>query len=90
MVLNIAQRRIFCHKGQNNKADNYFLKAIQSGNKEGSKSDLSYAHQEYSKFLLKSGDYKKAYERIWIPTNKITEELYNEEKLKKADARIAS
>lgn len=83
VVLNMLNGMYFAHKGQNNKADNYFLKAIQSGNKEGSKSDLSYAHQEYSKFLLKSGDYKKAYENL-DSYNKITEELYNEEKLKKA------
>ena len=83
VVLNMLNGMYFAHKGQNNKADNYFSKAIQSGNKEGSKSDLSYAHQEYSKFLLKSGDYKKAYENL-DSYNKITEELYNEEKLKKA------
>lgn len=83
VVLNMLNGMYFAHKGQNIKADNYFSKAIQSGKKEGSKSDLSYAHQEYSKFLLKRGDYKKAYENL-DSYNKITEELYNEEKLKKA------
>lgn len=67
-----------------NKAANaFFLKAIKSGEDSGEKSDLSYAHIEYSKFLTKIEKYKEAYENL-AAYNKITEELYNQEKLKKA------
>lgn len=83
VLLNMLNGMYFAHKGENIKAESFFSKAIQSGNMEGSKSDFSYAHQEYSKFLLKKGNYKKAYENLDL-YNKITEELYNEEKLKKA------
>jgi signal transduction histidine kinase/CheY-like chemotaxis protein len=76
---------MYCsHKGENNKAENYFLIAIKLGTSGDEKSDLSYAHQEYSKFLMKKGDYKKAYENLAI-YNKITEEIYNNEILKKAN-----
>jgi signal transduction histidine kinase/ActR/RegA family two-component response regulator/Tfp pilus assembly protein PilF len=84
VILNMLNGMYFANKGENKKAEDYFLKAIQLGKDEGSKSDLSYSHQEYSKFLLKKGEYKKAYENLVI-YNKITEELYNEDKLKKAD-----
>jgi len=84
VILNMLNGMYFANSGENDKAESYFLKAIELGKKEGSKSDLSYSHQEYSKFLLKKGDYKKAYENLVI-YDKITEELYNEDKLKKAD-----
>lgn len=83
VILNMLNGMYLGHIGENKKADTYFLKAIELGKKGGSKSDLSYSHQEYSKFLLKNGDYKKAYENLDF-YNKITENLYNEEKLKKA------
>ena len=73
----------FNHKGENNKAESYFLNAIKFGKGGEEKSDLSYSHQEYSKFLLKNERYKEAYENL-VLYNKITEELYNQEKLKKA------
>lgn len=83
VIQNMLNGMYSADKGENKKAESSFLKAIQLGEKQGSKSDLSYSHQEYSKFLLKNGNYKKAYENLDI-YNKITEELYNEEKLKKA------
>jgi signal transduction histidine kinase/CheY-like chemotaxis protein len=45
---------------------------------------LSYSHHEYSKFLLKKGDYKKAYQNLEL-YNTIQQKIYNENKLKKAN-----
>lgn len=84
VALNMINGMYFGHTGENKKAESYFLKAIKLGKRGAEKSDLSYSHQEYSKFLLKKGQYKQAYENLAI-YNKITEELYNQEKLKKAD-----
>ena len=84
VVLNMLNGMYYGNKGDNKQAESYFVKAIQLGNKAGEKSDLSYSHQEYSKFLLKNGDYKKAYENLAI-YNTITEEIYNNAILKKAN-----
>jgi signal transduction histidine kinase/CheY-like chemotaxis protein len=83
VALNMLNGMYFNHKGENNTAESYFLNAIKFGKSGGEKSDLSYSHQEYSKFLLKNGRYKEAYENL-VLYNKIREELYNQEKLKKA------
>jgi len=64
-------------------ANAFFIKAIQAGENSDEKSDLSYAHLEYSKFLFKIKKYKEAYENL-SAFNKITDVLYNQEKLKKA------
>jgi len=72
------------HVGANKNAESFFLKAISVGNKVEDKNDLSFSHQEYSKFLLKKGDYKKAYEHLAI-YNTITDDIYNAELLKKAN-----
>ncbi|WP_242661215.1 response regulator [Flavobacterium johnsoniae] len=64
-------------------ANSYFLKAIAAGKNSDEQSDLSYAHLEYSKFLTKIKNYKEAYKHL-VLFNEITEELYNQEKLKKA------
>ena len=84
VALNMLNGMYYSHKGENSKAESYFLNAIKLGNSGSEKSDLSYSHQEYSKFLLKKGNYKKAYENLEI-YNKITEEIYNDELLKKAN-----
>jgi len=84
VALNMLNGMYYGHIGENIKAESYFMKAIELGNKGSEKADLSYSHQEYSKFLLKKGDYKKAYENLAL-YDKITEELYNQEKLKKAN-----
>ncbi|WP_316633783.1 response regulator [uncultured Flavobacterium sp.] len=64
-------------------ANEFFLKAIEAGKKTDEKSDLAYAHLEYSKFLNKIDEPREAYKNL-TSYNKITEELYNEEKLKRA------
>lgn len=84
VALNMLNGMYFGHKGENQKAESHFLNAIKLGNEGDEKSDLSYSHQEYSKFLLKNGRYKEAYENLAL-YNTIKEELYNQEKLKKAD-----
>lgn len=84
VALNMLNGMYYGQKGEDGKAEFYFLKAILLGTKGNEKSDLSYSHQEYSRFLLKKGDYKKAYENLAL-YNSITEELYNKEKLKKAN-----
>ncbi len=82
--LNLLNGMYFGNVGKNEKANSYFLIAIQFGKKGNDKENLSYAYQEYSKFLFKKGEYKKAYEYLTL-FNSITEELYNREKLKKAN-----
>lgn len=84
VVMNMLNGMYYGYKGEVAKAEPYFMKAIKLGNEGNEKSDLSYSHQEYSRFLLKKGEYKKAYENLAL-YNKITQELYNEEKLKKAN-----
>jgi signal transduction histidine kinase len=71
------------YKNENTAANSYFLKAIAAGENSDEKSDLSYTHLEYSKFLTKVKNYKEAYKHL-VKFNEITEELYNQEKLKKA------
>jgi two-component system NarL family sensor kinase len=68
----------------NSKATYYFENAIKLGIQGEEKSDLSFSHHEYSKFLMKTGNYKKAYQHLdsYI---KLTEELTDEEKLNKAN-----
>jgi signal transduction histidine kinase/CheY-like chemotaxis protein len=76
---------MFCnYKNEDEKAESYFLEAIQIGKKLNEKSDLSYSYLEYSKFLLKQKDFKKAYENLDL-YNVLTQELYAEEKLEKAN-----
>lgn len=84
VALNMLNGMYFSHKGENEKAESNFLNAIKLGNNGDEKSDLSYSHEEYSKFLLKNGQYKQAYENLALYI-KITKEIYNQEKLNKAD-----
>ncbi len=84
VALNMLNGMYSNHKEDHKKADFYFQNAIQLGTKGDEKSDLSFTHQEYSKFLLKTGNYQKAYEQLAL-FNKITNELNTEEKLKKAN-----
>lgn len=69
---------------ENEKADACFQKAIEFGTKGNEKSDLSFAHLEYSKFLNKINEHQKAYNNL-CAYNKIDDELNIEEKLNKAN-----
>ncbi|SHF73177.1 Histidine kinase [Flavobacterium segetis] len=66
------------------KSQFYFEKAISLGIQGNEKSDLSYSHLEFSKFLVKNGNFKDAYTNL-SRYNTITEELNNEEKKSKAN-----
>ena len=83
VALNLLNGMYFSNKGNKDQASAFFEKAIKYGTEGNEKSDLSYSYLEYSKHLLKNGDYKKAYENL-VRYNLITEELYNKEKLEKA------
>lgn len=84
VALNMLNGMYYGHKMDAEKATRFFENAIRLGNKGQEKSDLSFSHLEYSKFLLKSGKYQKAYENL-ANYNTISAELNNEEKLKKAN-----
>ncbi|MFV8346128.1 response regulator [Flavobacterium sp. ZB4P13] len=84
VALNMLNGMYYAYKENHNKATSFFLNAIKFGKAGNEKSDLSFAHLEYSKYLLKKGDHKKAYENL-ERYNVITDELYNKEKLNKAN-----
>lgn len=84
VALNMLNGMYYNYKNETAKAEFFFKNAIKLGNEGYEKSDLSYSHQEFSKFLLKSGDYENAYKNLAF-FNAITEELNNEEKLIKAN-----
>lgn len=65
-------------------ANLYFLAAIRLGEKLNEKSDLSFSHLEYSKFLIKLKDYENAYYHLDTYT-RLNDEIYSEEKLAKAN-----
>lgn len=82
-LLSMLNGMYFSYKGDNAKAEAYFLNAIKQGNLNNEQSDLSYSHQEYSKFLLKNKNFEKAYQNL-VLYNSIKDEIYNADKLKKA------
>ncbi|WP_068842687.1 response regulator [Flavobacterium chilense] len=82
-IVNMLNGMYSSYRNQYEAANDYFIKAVNAGKKAEEKSDLSFAHLEYSKFLTKNQKYKEAYQEL-TAYNKITEELYNQEKLKKA------
>lgn len=69
---------------QNNTANTvrFFENAIKLGKKWDEKSDLSFSHLEYSKFLFKQGHYRYAYQNL-DRYNALTAELNYNEKQKK-------
>ncbi|MBF4507388.1 response regulator [Flavobacterium sp. JLP] len=83
IVVNMLNGMYSSYTNKNDEANAFFIKAIEVGKTSEEKSDLSYAHLEYSKFLTKIKKYKEAYENLII-FNKMTEDIYNQEKLKKA------
>jgi signal transduction histidine kinase/ActR/RegA family two-component response regulator len=84
VIVNMLNGMYFNYKNEKAKADFYFKEAIRLGKELNEKSDLSYSHLEYSKFLLKQKDYKNAYRHLELYT-KLNDEIYAEEKLKKAN-----
>lgn len=82
VALNMLNGMYFNHKNNGQKTKYFFEKAISLGKQLDEKSDLSYSHLEYSKFLIKTGDYEKAYQNL-DRYNTITAELNYNEKQKK-------
>ncbi|MFD0778760.1 hypothetical protein ACFQZF_09955 [Flavobacterium myungsuense] len=74
----------YSHINKNKEANTYFENALKFGLKYDNKSDLSYVYLEYSKFLMKIGNHKKAYEYLEL-YSKINDELINEEILIKTN-----
>lgn len=81
-VLNMLNGMSYSYYNEPQKANSYFQKAIQLGIEQDFKSDLAFAYLEYSKFLLKSGDYKKAYQNLAL-YNTTNNEVVDEDKHKK-------
>jgi signal transduction histidine kinase len=82
VALKMLNGMYYNHINDNEKTISYFEDAIQLGNKYDERSDLSYSHLEYSKFLFKKGQHKKAYQHL-AAYNTLNEELNYAAKLKK-------
>jgi len=82
VALNMLNGMYYNNQKNNEKTNYFFENAIKLGKKWDEKSDLSYSYLEYSKFLLRIGDYKKAYQNLDC-YNTITAELNYAEKQKK-------
>jgi signal transduction histidine kinase/CheY-like chemotaxis protein/Tfp pilus assembly protein PilF len=85
VILNMLNGMYYGYKGENVKATSSFMYAIKIGSEVNEKMDLSYTHQEYSRYLLKKGKFEKAYQNLF-QYNKITKELNESEQLKRAYA----
>jgi signal transduction histidine kinase/CheY-like chemotaxis protein len=83
IVCNMLNGMYLSYKNDNEKANEFFLKATSIKDQNLERSDLSYAHLEYSKFLAKIGKHNEAYANL-VAYNRITQQIYNDEKLKKA------
>lgn len=83
-IVHMLNGMYFGNVSNNSKAHFYFKQAILHAKNNNQQSELLNSHYEYSKFLSKIGDYKNAYINL-ESFNKIDEELYNKEKLEKAN-----
>jgi signal transduction histidine kinase/CheY-like chemotaxis protein len=83
IVYNMLNGMYLSYKNDNKKANEFFLKATSIEDQNLERPDLSYAHLEYSKFLAKIGKHNEAYANL-MAYNSITQQIYNDEKLKKA------
>jgi signal transduction histidine kinase/ActR/RegA family two-component response regulator len=84
VVLKMLNGMYHSYKNEKDIADRYFQEAIKLGQEQDNKTDLSYAHLEYSKFLLKQKEYEKAYENLAL-YNSLTEVMFTEVKSVKAN-----
>lgn len=75
---------MYCdHIGDYEKARIFYEKAIELGYEYNELNDVSYAHNEFSKMLFKTGNYKDAYLHL-RKFDALKEKIYNEDKLFKA------
>lgn len=84
VVLKMLNGMYHSYKKESEKAESFFQEAIKLGMVLDNKTDMSYAHLEYSKFLLKQKEYKKAYENLSL-YNSLYEEMFVEVKSVKAN-----
>lgn len=71
------------HIGDYSKARDYYERAIALGYEYNELNDVSYSHNEFSKMLFKTGNYKEAYIHL-RKFDELKEKIYNEDKLFKA------
>ncbi|MGO4816909.1 tetratricopeptide repeat-containing sensor histidine kinase [Flavobacterium sp. W22_SRS_FP1] len=83
-VLNMLNGMYSSYNDEPQKAKSYFQKAIQLGIEQDFKSDLAFAYLEYSKFLLKNDDHKKAYKNLAL-YNSTNAKVIDEDKRKKVN-----
>lgn len=83
-ALNMLNGMYYSYNYENEKADSFFNNSISLAIKEGFKSDLAFAYLEYSKFLLKNGDHKKAYKNLAL-YNTTNDQVVDEDKQKKVN-----
>lgn len=83
-ALNMLNAMYYGHSGEPEKAEAFFEKSIKLAIEEDMKSDLSFAYLEYSKFLVKNGDYKKAYQNLAL-YNTTNDQVNDEDKHKKVN-----
>ena len=82
--INMLNGMYYAGKGENETANNYYLKGINEGTKIDFNEEKQYLHLEYAKFLAKNEDYKNAYENL-AKYNEIVGSLFNKEKMAKAN-----
>jgi len=83
-ALSLLNAMYYGHTNESGKATAFFKKSIKIGIEEDMKSDLSFAYLEYSKFLVKNGDYKKAYQNLAL-YNTTNDQVNDEDKYKKVN-----
>jgi len=71
------------HVGEYDKARIYYERAIALGYQYNELNDVSYSHNEFSKMLFKTGNYKEAYTHL-KKFDELKEKIYNEDKFFKA------
>jgi len=84
VFLNMLNGSYYGYKKENEKAEYFFTNAIGLAKKHNQNADLAYTYQAYSKFLMTIEDYKRAYRYLAL-YDQLKDEIYNAEKLKKAD-----
>lgn len=80
--LNVLNGMYYGKVNNSQKATFYFSEAIKIGKSENDKKALKYSYYEFSKYLLKNKQYKKAYDNLAL-YNIIKDEIYKEDKFKK-------
>ncbi|WPR70796.1 response regulator [Flavobacterium sp. NG2] len=83
VILNMLNGMYQGHIKDYSKADLYFLKAIEIGQKTNNGVDLATSYLEYSNHLFKIEDFKKAYLYL-VKYNQLIKEINNSQNIKRA------